>query len=87
MPDIVRSSWPRLDTFRIAMTELQTPLSNTLVARVNATDGEQFFNIMEVQGEAVIQPYGVVDNAYWVSLTSIAIICVFHLVIMSILGL
>ena len=64
------------------------PLPNALGAHVNTTASEQFFNITEAQSsaQAVIQSYGVADNVCRVAVTYIAIICVFHLVIMPKLG-
>ena len=86
MSGIARSSCPGPDPLHIAMTKLQTPLPNALGAHVNTTASEQFFNITEAQSKAVIQSYGVADNVCRVAVTYIAIICVFHLVIMPKLG-
>ena len=71
VPTIIRS-WPEAsEPPGIAVSELENPTTHGLVRYIEAAIGQQILNVPEAQREAAIEPYGVLDDLGWESVTAI----------------
>jgi hypothetical protein len=62
---------PSLKPLRVGGAELRNPAADRLVADVEATFGQQIFDVPETELEAQIEPHCVLDHARWEVMTGI----------------
>ena len=62
MPSVARLRRLAAQTVDVSLTELKTPLSDSLIAKGDAAHRQHFFHIAEAQGEAKIQPNAMTND-------------------------
>ena len=71
MPAIARSRTAPSQAPSDRRSEFEHPTANALVGEVEAALGKQFFDIAITQGEAEVQPHGVLDDDRWKTMPAI----------------
>jgi hypothetical protein len=71
VPAIARSRTAPSQAPSDRRSEFEHPTANALVGEVEAALGKQFFDIAITQGEAEVQPHGVLDDDRWKTMPAI----------------